>query len=295
MSSMKTGVFTAPLQISMEDRPVPEAIGDQVLIKLKYTGICGTDLKIYDGSIPYVKQGLLTYPIIPGHEWSGEVVSVGPEVTGIIPGERVTGECHIGCGKCDYCLNGRTNVCPKRIRIGILGHDGAFAEYITLPEKAVHRLPDAVTDQEGALVEPLTIALHALDKLDSVAGSCMLVFGLGPIGLLTCQAARAMGAATVIGVDIDKNRLTLAEGMGLDHVTSASGDDLFKELQEMTNGHGIDIIVEATGAKPLLKASIELIRPGGQVSLVGLYNGDVEINATQLITKDIKIYGNMAK
>jgi 2-desacetyl-2-hydroxyethyl bacteriochlorophyllide A dehydrogenase len=293
-SHMKAAEIVSTKKIQIAESLVPELTDDQVLVRVKYAGICGTDLKIYDGTIPYVKQGLLKYPVIPGHEWSGEVVKTGPKVAAFQKGDRVTGECHIGCAKCDDCISGRANICPNRIRMGIINHNGAFAQYAVVPERALHRLPPTVSDLEGALVEPLTIALYALDKLDTVAGSHILVFGLGPIGILVSQVAKAMGAAYIIGVDVDENRLELGKRLGCDSVTSQKGEGLIAEIEKITGGHGVDIVVEATGVKSLLALAVDLIRPGGQISLLGLYDGKVEFDATQAITKDLKIYGNMA-
>lgn len=291
---MKAAQFTAPLQIQLTEGNVPAPKGNDVLVKINYAGICGTDFKIFDGSIPYMKQGKLSYPTIPGHEWSGEVVETGPNVTTFKKGDRVTGECHIGCGKCEDCLNGRTNVCFSRKRVGIIGHDGAFSQYLIISEKALHLLPPHVSAMEGALVEPLTVALHAMDKLDSVAGSNIVVFGLGPIGLLICQVAKVMGAAHIIGVDLDDKRLSIAKQVGCDTVTNKSNNDLAEFLNVITGGEGVHVVVEATGVKALFANAINIVRPGGQISLVGLYDGKVEVDATQLITKDIRLYGNMA-
>ncbi|WP_245203945.1 zinc-dependent alcohol dehydrogenase [Ammoniphilus resinae] len=291
---MKVAEIVSPMAIGFAEREIPVPEGDQVLVKISYAGICGTDLKIFDGSIPYYKQGLLKYPMIPGHEWSGVVSAVGDQVLGFSPGDRVTGECHIGCGKCNECLNGRTNICQRRVRVGIIGQDGGFAQYILLPERAIHSLPEGVTDKEGALVEPLTVALHALDKLDTLAGSNVLVFGLGPIGLLVCQVANVLGAAKVIGVDIDEGRIAFARRYGCDFVTSSTKEALRHEIEEITLGHGVDVIVEAAGVSSLFGQAIELIRPGGQISLVGLYSANVQCDANQLISKDVRLHGNMA-
>jgi L-iditol 2-dehydrogenase len=294
MVFMKTAQFTSPFQIRLTEVPTKQPAEDEVLVKIKYAGICGTDFKIFDGTIPYIKQGKLSYPMVPGHEWSGEIVKIGSRVNRLKIGDRVTGECHIGCGKCEDCSNGRSNICFTRERLGIIGRDGAFSQYLVIPEKAVHVLTPNVTDIEGALVEPLTIALHAIDKLNSVAGANVLVFGLGPIGLLVSQVVKAMGAATIIGVDLDENRRILGKRLGCNLVTDASDQALAQMIEQQTSGHGVDIIIEATGVKSLLSSAVDLVRPGGQISLVGLYDGKVEVDATQLITKDIRLYGNMA-
>jgi L-iditol 2-dehydrogenase len=294
MNKMKAAKVISPMAIELAEVPIPIPSEDEVLIRVKYAGICGTDLKIYDGSISYAKEGLLSYPTIPGHEWSGEVVEVGSKVTKIKVGDRVTGECHIGCGTCDFCLNGKTNICPDRIRVGIIKKAGAFAEYVTITERAVHILPPPVSYEEGALVEPLTIALHALDKLENISGSSVLVFGLGPIGLLVSQLARTMGATMIIGVDTNPERLSDGVEAGCDYVTSLTEGALKQYVLDTTEGRGVNIVVEAAGVSALFSLSIELVSPGGQISLLGLSHGKAEITVTQIIAKDLKIFGNMA-
>jgi D-arabinose 1-dehydrogenase-like Zn-dependent alcohol dehydrogenase len=138
---MKAAMIVAPHSIKIVEVPIPAPAENEVLVQVKYAGICGTDLKIYDGSIPYIKEGLLSLPTIPGHEWSGEVVEVGERVNKVKVGDRITGECHIGCGVCSLCLEGRSNLCPDRMRVGIIRKAGAFAEYLTIPEQGVHLLP----------------------------------------------------------------------------------------------------------------------------------------------------------
>ncbi|WP_211202360.1 zinc-dependent alcohol dehydrogenase [Salicibibacter cibarius] len=290
---MKAVQIDAPESLKFIYRPQPDLQSNEVLIKVKVVGICGTDLKLYDGTISYLKDGSLTLPLVPGHEWSGEVFKVGSSLSKFKVGERVTGECHIGCGSCEDCRNGQTNICYHRERIGIF-QNGALSDYIVLPERAVHTIPDEVTDVEGAMIEPLTVALHALDKLDRVAGSRLLVYGLGPIGLLISQVAKSMGATTIIGVDINETALRRGKNFECDEIINSKKENVKERVLSLTNQEGPDIIVEATGVSDLLVQAVDLIRSGGQLSLIGLFSEKADLDPNQLITKDVKIIGNMA-
>jgi|SRR5699024_4526730 len=271
----------------------PKVKPNEILVKVKKVGICGTDLKIYDGSISYIQEGQLELPHTPGHEWVGTIEETGTLVTEFNVGDKVTAECHIGCGMCDACSNGRQNICAKRLRYGIL-QDGSMAEYIVVPEKAAHNIPKHITDEEACLVEPLTVALYALDKLKEVAGSTVLITGLGPIGALVSEVARLMGASLVIGADINPYALQMGKKLGCDEVIDTSKSDLQTEVNLLTENIGPDIIIEATGVETLLPEILNIIKVGGQISLIGLYRKDVKINANLIISKDIKIDGNMA-
>ncbi|TQR15538.1 zinc-dependent alcohol dehydrogenase [Psychrobacillus soli] len=295
MTKSKKMKIVSPLEIKITDQKIPKLQNGEVLIRITHTGICGTDLKIFDGTIPYVKEGTLKYPHTPGHEWVGIIENVGPEVDPTIQiGDRVTGECHIGCGHCEDCANGRSNVCQKRARIGILGVDGSFGNFMVFPNKAVHKIPDTISDKQAVLIEPLTVATFALDKLEKVPGSTLVIFGLGPIGLLVSEVARVMGAAKVIGIDMNSQRMETALRMGCDIVLNAGDPDLSVKVKEATYQKGPDIIVEASGVGSVLSLSLNLIRAGGQLSLIGLYRDDVTLDANLILTKDLKIHGNMA-
>lgn len=290
---LRAAQIDRPMSIQMIDFKEPELNPGELLIKVKTVGICGTDLKFFDGSISYLKDGLLELPHIPGHEWVGEVVALKTTSDVFKVGDRVTGECHIGCGSCEMCRNGRTNICSNRTQFGIL-QDGGLAEYIVIPERAAYKIPDTVSEEEATLVEPLTVALCALDKLEKVVGSKVLVAGLGPIGLLVSKVASTMGAASVIGVDVDPYARKIGKEMGCDHVIDASEESFLEEIKTLTNGQGPDIVVEATGVSEVFLKCISMVRTGGQLSLIGLHRKNVEINANELITKDLTITGNMA-
>lgn len=290
---MKKVQIDRPKSVQIINSKIPKVKPNEILVKVKTVGICGTDLKIYDGSISYIQEGQLELPHTPGHEWVGTVEETGTLVTEFNVDDKVTGECHIGCGMCDACSNGRQNICAKRLRYGIL-QDGSMTEYIVIPEKAAHKIPKHITDEEACLVEPLTVALYALDKLKEVAGSTILITGLGPIGALVSEIARLMGASFIIGADINPYALQMGKKLGCDEVIDTSKSDLQTEVNLLTKNIGPDIIIEATGVETLMPEILNMIKASGQISLIGLYQEDVKINANLIISKDIKIDGNMA-
>lgn len=290
---MKKVQIDRPKSVQIINSKIPKVKPNEILVKVKTVGICGTDLKIYDGSISYIQEGQLELPHTPGHEWVGTVEETGTLVTEFNVDDKVTGECHIGCGMCDACSNGRQNICAKRLRYGIL-QDGSMTEYIVIPEKAAHKIPKHITDEEACLVEPLTVALYALDKLKEVAGSTILITGLGPIGALVSEIARLMGASFIIGADINPYALQMGKRLGCDEVIDTSKSDLQTEVNLLTKNIGPDIIIEATGVETLMPEILNMIKASGQISLIGLYQEDVKINANLIISKDIKIDGNMA-
>lgn len=290
---MKVAQICAPKLIKINNTEMPKLNSGELLIKVKSVGICGTDLKLYDGTISYLKEGSLELPHIPGHEWVGEVVEAKDISSEFKPGDRVTGKCHIGCGRCEDCYNGRENICKNRIRFGIL-QDGSLSEYITFSEKAAYKIPQHVTDEEAVLIEPLTIALYSMDRLENIVGSTILISGLGPIGLLVSKIASKMGAGKVIGVDVDSHAIRMGKNSGCDELINLSIEKFDERVNEITKEVGPEIIVEATGSSNLLPKLLNITKYGGQISLIGMYNKEPLINANLIITKDIQINGNMA-
>ena len=291
---MKAIVFTAPNQLELQDVPPPKPRDGEVLVRIICVGICGTDLQLFDGSSGYLKQGLLNYPFIPGHEWTGEIVQCGPGVKNFQPGDRVTGECHLGCGECEFCSQGQPNQCLHRTRVGILGKQGACAEFLTMPARSVHQLPPDVDDREGTLTEPLSVALYALNKADSLAGKTVAVFGLGTIGTLVLQVAIRSGASVCIGLDVLSERLERLR-QDLDALTFHADEEHLREHIHQLAPQGIDVVIEASGVPQNLESCLEVVKPGGAVCLVGLYHGQqVAIHPDRLVSKDIRVFGNMA-
>src|SRR3954468_13695985 len=208
---MRALEFHGNEQLEIVERSDPSPGEGQLLIEPTAVGICGTDIEVFEGSLAYFRMGIAEYPIVPGHEWTGEVVDVGRDVEGFSPGDRVVGEVAIGCGVCVRCLAGRSHLCARRTETGIVHMDGAMATRMLFPAAFAHRVPFSA--RAAALVEPTSVALHAVRR-GRVAGQRVLVVGAGPIGLLVAQCARADGASDIVVSNPRDDRLTLGAALG---------------------------------------------------------------------------------
>ncbi|RLE80602.1 MAG: alcohol dehydrogenase [Thermoprotei archaeon] len=267
------------------DAPKPRP--NEVLVRVKACGICGTDLHIFEGDVP------VKYPVIPGHEFSGEVVEVGSEVEDVREGERVAVNPNISCGKCYYCKRGVVHFCERRVAIGI-ELQGAFAEYVAVPETNVHRLSNALSFEEAAFAEPIACCLHGQDLLNVGLGDTVAIFGLGPIGLIHLQLVRARGASLVIGVEVLEKRLKLGLKMGADLVINPLERDIIKEIREATGGRGVDAVIEATGNPQVLQNALKAVDYGGKVLVFGVapMNALISISPFEIYRKEISIIGS---
>jgi len=263
--------------IEVRDVPVPAIGDDEVLIEIKAAGICGTDLHIYHDQFPYWP------PVILGHEFAGIIAAAGKNVRGWKPGDRVVGEPHtMACGRCWLCRTGNRQLCPEKRSPG-WGIDGCFARYMRYPEPALlHRLPDSIGFEEGALVEPTAnIVTDVLERGRVEAADTVAVVGPGPIGLLAAMAAKAGGAAAVIliGTDADEDlRLPAARKIkSIDHILNVQREDVVKFMFDLTQGRGADLVVEASGAARGIALAIQLLRKLGRLTAIGL-TGKPEIS-----------------
>jgi 2-desacetyl-2-hydroxyethyl bacteriochlorophyllide A dehydrogenase len=250
---MKAARIPHPDQIEIVEIPPQEPAGSEVLIRVMASGICGTDIHIYRG------EYLGGYPVIPGHEFSGLVEAVGPQVTRYQAGDRVAVEPNIACDNCFHCLNNRQNFCLNWQAVGVT-RPGGMAQWVTAPEKAVFKIGD-LPFEAGAFMEPLSCVLHGLERLNPGIASRVALLGAGPIGLLLLQGLRLRGAAQVAVVEKNPARLELARSLGADQCL-ASLDDLEQD--------GYDSVVDATGSLPVMSRAVEFARPGGKVLLFGV-------------------------
>jgi L-iditol 2-dehydrogenase len=256
-----------PGRLELQDRPVPTIEPDEVLIRVRACGICGSDLKIEDDRHPY------TPPVVIGHEFAGEIAALGARVSGWAAGDRVVSEQHTrACGRCRQCLTGNAFACALKRAPGYFV-DGAFAEYIRVPAWLLHRIPDGLSFVEAALAEPAAVAAHGvLDRAGVPPESVVLVLGCGPIGLIAARMAQAAGAAKVIitGVDRDEQaRLPKARELGIDCVVNVSRSDLAACVLDLTGGAGADLVVELSGAEAAIGQAFRLARRLGQVVVIG--------------------------
>jgi 2-desacetyl-2-hydroxyethyl bacteriochlorophyllide A dehydrogenase len=258
---MKAMVLKAPRDLVLDEVSRPGAGAGQVLIRVTHSGVCGTDLKIYNGAIP------VKYPRIMGHEMIGEVAE-GSSDTGFKPGDRVIVDPELFCGACFHCRIGQTHLCPNGM---LLGRDanGGFAEYVTAPADHVFLLPDSIDSGAAPLIQVLTTCLHAQRLAKISPGESVVVLGLGVTGQLHMQLAKARGASPVIGITRSAAKRELAEKLGAD-LTLASGEGTIQKVLEATDGRGADLIIETTGAMASLADAIHMARFGGRLLLFGI-------------------------
>ncbi len=259
---MKAMVLTGNDSLTAEDVANPVPADGQTLIRVTHSGVCGTDLKIYQGGIP------VRHPLIMGHEMIGEVVE-GGDGGDIKAGARVIIDPAGFCGECFHCGIGQTHICPNGLLMG-RDMDGGFAEYLAAPTDAVFALPENVGGREAVLIQVLTTCVHAQRLAPIVAGESVVVIGLGVAGLFQLQLAKAAGAGQVIGITRSPWRRELAEQLGAD-VTLAPGEDTVARVRELTGGRGADLVIESVGKLSVLAEAIHLARAGGRLLLFGIY------------------------
>ncbi|MCS6846409.1 MAG: zinc-dependent alcohol dehydrogenase family protein [Anaerolineae bacterium] len=281
-------VFTQPGTISIERVPDPTCAPDEVIVKIAIAGICGTDVHIYRN------EYLSKFPLIPGHEFGGTVVEVGSAVRDFKAGDRVAVDPNISCGQCEFCRSLQPNHCLNWRGVGIT-QSGAFAEYVAVPARVTYKLPDGLTDQQAAFIEPLSCVVYALNRIRVHPADEVLVFGAGPMGLLLIQALKHSGAARLVAVDKQSRRLELASQMGADHLLL--GDDLrIKESLRDLAPHGFHIVVDATGVPTVIEQALDYLRPRGQYLQFGVAPMTATINwrPYDIFRRDWTIIGSFA-
>src|SRR5881628_2222668 len=267
--------------------PKPSPGPGEVLIAVRHAGVCGTDVHIADWN-PWAR-GRIRPPIVVGHEFAGEIESVGDGVTGLRAGHLVTAEGHIVCGHCLQCRTGNSHICKNTRIIGV-DRDGAFAEYIAMPGTNVLPL-DGIPTTVGAVMDPMGNAFHTVLTAD-IPGSTVFVVGCGPIGCFAVGIARAAGAAKVIASDVNATRLALAQRMGAHLTINAARDDVVRTVLAETGGEGADVVCEMSGVPSALHQAFAAVRMGGRVQLLGIPDGEVPVDfANEIIFKGITVYG----
>jgi 2-desacetyl-2-hydroxyethyl bacteriochlorophyllide A dehydrogenase len=292
---MKAAVLHGARDIRIEPFRQPELHPGMVLLRPRRVGICGTDLHYYEHG--HNATFVPDRPFILGHEFTAEVAAVASGVDAVKVGQRVTVNPARACGFCAYCKGGQINLCRKTIMLGsastIPPTDGALAEFVTVRADQCHLLPDDMDDGIGAMMEPLSVALHAVKRAGTVSGKRVLVTGGGTIGLLTAMTARAFGAVPVAVSDIVATRRNKAIELGADVALDPTAHDLRHQVQELT-GLGFDMVFEASGAPPALRAAFDLVRPGGTIVQIGTVGtADIPIPVNQLMVREINFRGSM--
>ncbi|MEM3787086.1 MAG: alcohol dehydrogenase catalytic domain-containing protein [Thermoplasmata archaeon] len=282
---MKAAFFYGAGDIRVEETEVPEIDDDEVLIKVSYCGICGSDITAF-------KTGNYVPGIIIGHEFSGIVIKKGKNVNNVNEGDKVVGLSLIPCGKCEYCLSGKPNLCKNALMTGIT-INGAFAEYVKLPKDAVLKIDNKLNAIEATLVEPLAIVLHAINISSFKPGKSILIQGAGPIGLLTLGMMKISGASKIFLSEISDKRIEVARNLSSDvYFINPSKSNIFSFIEKETNGEGVDIIFDTTGSPTAIKSNYTLVKRGGEIVILGIPELPVESDIFTLVMNEITIKGS---
>ncbi len=287
---MKVLMLEAYNRFSYEDMADPEFGAEDVLVRVKACGICGSDIHGMDGS-----SGRRQPPIVMGHEASGVIAEVGSAVTQWEPGDRVTFDSMMSCGCCGFCRQGKINLCDNRRVLGVscgeYRRHGAFAEHVAVPQHVIYRLPDALSFEHAALVEPLSVAVHAIGRTPLVLNDTAVVVGTGMVGLLVVQALRVAGCGEIVAVDVDQGRLDLACDLGATLGLRADRDDVLAAVQRKTEGRGADVVVEVVGHTDTVKTAVAVVKKGGHLTIVGNLSPTVELPLQSIVTREISMVG----
>jgi threonine dehydrogenase-like Zn-dependent dehydrogenase len=289
-NTMKAAVFEKIGVITVKEVPVPMINDDEVLIKVKNTGICGTDWSIYNGWYSADKL-----PMIAGHEFSGVIAQIGKNGNGFKEGDRVTADINMSCGTCFYCLHGQKLLCDKFTQLGI-HTNGTFAEYVKAPVELLHKLPDNLSFEEGAFIEPVSCVIHAAKAMDACLGSSVAIIGDG-LGVLHARMAVLRACAPVIIVGNNRKRLQIAKDMGADYTINVDDvADPVAEVMRLTNGRGADYAIEAVGTVKTYEQAFAMLRRGGKLSAFGITGeqDEMRIRPFEFVLGEKKVTGSCA-
>lgn len=290
---MKALTLTAYNEFAFGDAPDPRPGPDEVVVRVVACGICGSDIHGFDGT-----SGRRIPPIIMGHEASGVISAVGAAVTDWQPGDRVTFDSTLFCGECPCCREGRVNLCENRRVLGVscgeYRQHGAFAELVKVPARVLYRLPEALSHQQAAFCEPLSIALHAVNRVGPQVGETALVVGAGVIGLLVLQCLKMQGCSRVWVSDLSAARLEVARQTGADEVFLAGDTDVPAAVRNLTSGEGAHLAMECVGFSAALRTAIDAVARGGRVGLVGNLQAECPFPLQQVVTREISLFGSCA-
>jgi threonine dehydrogenase-like Zn-dependent dehydrogenase len=279
-------------KLELTQMPEPEVGAGELLVRVAACGICGSDVHGYDGS-----TGRRIPPIVMGHEAAGVVEAVGAGVSRFKKGERITFDSTIYCGKCEYCRAGKINLCDNRRVLGVscgeYRRHGCFAEYVAIPQHIAYALPEGLGFEQAAMVEAVSIAVHAVSRSGVAAGDSVVVVGAGMIGQLIVQALRAAGCEKIIAVDLDDDRLQRARRFGAGHVLNAKSSGLPEQIRELTDG-GAQSAFEVVGAPASFGAAVASVRKGGSITLVGNLASHVDLPLQAVVTRELTLFGSCA-
>ena len=294
-ATMEALVVLEPNKLEIQDVPIPTPGPNEVLARVRAVSICGTDAHLVRGDYPGFWPP--AFPFIPGHEWAGEIAALGPgaELYGWKVGDRVAGTSHDACGVCQKCVEGHYNLCENYGRAGLhkqYGHSvqGADATYVVHGVKCIFPLPDGISFDEGAVIDPASIALHVANRGNIAPGDNVAIMGAGAIGLLSGDGARIRGAARVIVIERNPGRLAKAAAMGFETIDPSAGDPV-AIVREMTGGLGVDVVLECAGVPATVQLALGMLRRGGRCAAVGIPTQGVEIAMQRLVLDELELVG----
>lgn len=287
---MKAMLLTEYKNLTVTEVDDPSIGAKDLMVEVRACGICGSDIHGYDGS-----SGRRIPPLVMGHEAAGVVVEAGDQVTEFAVGDHVTFDSTVSCGDCFHCRRGEVNLCDNRMVLGVscgeYRRHGAFAEKLSVPAHICYKLPDEMPFEHAAMIEAVSIAVHAANRTPVTLGDTAVVVGSGMIGLLTIQAIRLAGCSKIIAVDLDQDRLDAAKKLGADVVLKADDVDVAEEVRKCTNGRGADIALEVVGATPTVETAINCVRKGGSITLIGNLAPQVEVPLQAIVTRELSLFG----
>ena len=283
----------SPFKVELREKPVPEIGDDEVLLAVRGVGVCGSDLHQWHASHSWA----VNYPVTLGHEFCGVISRAGNKVQGFAEGDRVVSETAASiCGQCAYCRGGQYNLCPNRLGFGY-GLDGAMADYVRVPARCLHRLPDNVPFEDAAMTEPGCVACNAVIELSRIQpGDTVVVMGPGTIGLMVVQMCRLSnpGKLILIGTSKDKERLEVGRKLGADVTLEADATDIVADVKALGDGFGAHLVVDCVGTSAALKPCLEMTRPAGQITKVGWGRDPVGFSLDPLVQKAITLQGSFS-
>jgi len=285
---MKAAYVVDECKVEIKDIEIPKIKDNEVLIKVKTVGICGSDLHLFKGTHAFRKP-----PVVLGHEVAGEIVKIGKNVTKFKVGDRVTVEPHIGCGECEFCEKDLVNLCINKKAPGTPGWIGTFAEYFNAPEDVVYKIGDNISYEMGTLVEPLAVAVHAIDRITVPEKDTIVILGSGTIGLLTLVAAKEAGYQNIICTDTQQFNLDMASKHGAALALNPLEVDVVEKVKEFTNGRGADVAIVCAGAPGIVDQASSLVRKRGEVGIVAMITEQIPVNTYNFVFNEITLFGAM--
>lgn len=285
---MKAAVVVQAEKVEIKDMEVPETKNNEVLIKVKTVGVCGSDLHLFKDT-----HAFRTLPAVLGHEVAGEIVSVGKNVTRFKIGDRVTIEPHIGCGNCHFCENALINLCENKIVPGTPKWMGTFGEYFNAPEEMVYKINDDISYEIGTLIEPFAVGIHTIDRITVSEKDTIVILGSGTIGLLTLVAAREAGYKNIICTDTQPFNLEMARKQGAHLTLNPLEDNVEKKVLSFTNGKGADVAIVATDAKVIVDQATSVVKKRGEVGIVSMITKQIPVDTYQFVFKELTLFGAM--